>query len=142
MAVKKGLIPLFNENEISEGLDDNIEDIEEKTVKVFQFVGEGFVNDCKALRTYNDVTGNLRASLGYTIAVDSKVKQVYNPGDKPKGKSKADSLGRRLAKGKGVVLVGVAGMEYAADVEARGKDVLTGPAIIAEQKLKELMILI
>jgi hypothetical protein len=142
MAVKKGLIPLFREQDIEEGLDGNIEDITDNTVKVFQFVGEGFVNDYRGLRTYNDVTGNLRASGGYTIAVDAKVEESNNPGGTPEGKRKADSLGRRLAKGKGVVLVGVAGMEYAADVEARGKDVLTGPALIAEQKLKELMLLI
>lgn len=142
MAIKKGLIPLFRNEDIEEGLDDNIEDIEQNTVKVFQFVGEGFINDYRSLRTYRDQTGNLRASGGYTIGVDGQVEEENNPGDTPEGKRKASSLGRRLAKGKGVVLVGVAGMEYAADVEARGKDVLTGPAILAEQKLKELMLLI
>ena len=142
MAIKKGLIPLFSEKDVSDGLDDNIEDIEQNTVKVFQFVGEGFINDYRGLRTYKDVTGNLRASGGYTIAVDAKVVDDNNSGDTPEGKSKAANLGRRLAKGKGAVLVGVAGMEYAADVEARGKDVLTGPALIAQQKLKELMLLI
>lgn len=142
MAIKKGMIPMFRNEDISKGLDDNIEDIEQNTVKVFQFVGEGFINDYRSLRTYRDQTGNLRASGGYTIAVDAKVEEDNNTGDTPTGKQKAASLGRRLAKGKGVVLVGVAGMEYAADVEARGKDVLTGPAIIAQQKLKELMLLI
>ena len=142
MVVKKGMIPLFTDKEVSDGLDDNVEDIMDNTVKVFQFVGEGFVNDYRGLRTYKDQTGNLRASGGYTIAVDAKVVDDNNTGETPEGKSKAATLGRRLAKGKGVVLVGVAGMEYAADVEARGKDVLTGPALLAEQKLKNLMVLI
>ena len=142
---KPSLIPVHNKHDIDESVNEFVDSIEMKTIKVFQYVGEGFVNDYRSLRTYKDVTGNLRASGGYTIAVDAAIEAENNDGGDqptPEGTRKARNLGKQLAKGKGIVLVGVAGMEYGADVEARGKDVITGPALLAEKKLKELMLLL
>ncbi len=145
MAVKKGkptLIPMFRQRDIDNDLDEFVEEKRVNVLKVFQFSAEQFVNGCRNLRTYNDVTGNLRSSTGYVIAVDSTIKEKdVSGGDNPtpEGTRKAFSVGRRLAKGKGVVLVGVAGMEYGRSVEARGKDVITGPAKEAQETLTRLM---
>lgn len=145
MAVKKGkptLFPLFRQKDVDNEVDGFVDEQEQKFVKVLQYVGESFVNEARNLRTYRDVTGNLRSSTGYVVAVDSQIKTEDTGGGDdptPKGTSKAKSLSHRLAKGKGLVLVGVAGMEYGSAVEARGRDVITGPTKNAEKLLKELI---
>jgi hypothetical protein len=87
------------------------------------------------------VTGNLRSSIGYVVAVDATVEiEAINTSDKAEGISRGKALAHSLATDKGAtVLIGVAGMEYGVNVEARQKDVITGPSLIAKQELSELL---
>lgn len=122
-------------------------------------VGEAFVARARENNTYRDRTGNLRSSIGYVILYNGE--QIYQSfkkfpaGDQkeePKVKKKMgapkitakdgvyqakaviDESKRKFPKG--FVLIGVAGMDYAAAVESKGKDVLTGSSIQAEADLK------
>ena len=141
------LIPGHNQRDINRGIDRNVDEIIDNEVRVMQYTGEEFVNNCRDLRTYNDITGNLRSSIGYAVAVDAKIKTMAITGGegspkgvKPKGKSKGESLANRLARDKNsTVLIGVAGMEYASSVEARNKDVITGPSLIAKRNFEDLI---
>lgn len=142
MGVKRGFIPLFTEGQIDKDVDKFVDEIEDQVIKVFQYVGETFVNDARSIRTYNDVTGNLRASIGYVVAVDTTtVGEDISGGDRPRavGISTAKSLTNRLKKGKGIALIGVAGMHYSRDVEARGRDVITKSQIRAKALLRDLI---
>ena len=77
------------------------------------------MNEARSKRTYQDRTGNLRASIGYAVVKNgSAVKQ-----------NELNDFGRqKIQEGpsSGIYLIVFAGMEYALYVEAKGYDVLTG----------------
>ncbi|GAH74567.1 unnamed protein product, partial [marine sediment metagenome] len=102
-------------------------------------VGENFVNDARNIKTYKDQTGNLRSSIGYIIARDGNIIQENIEG-KAEGRAQAKEIANEVLRenNKGFVLIVVAGMEYAAAVESKGYDVITGsvPAAKALLKLK------
>lgn len=136
------LIPAFNLDDRFKELDDFEEEKISKALKIFQFVGEKFVNRARSLRTYRDITGNLRSSVGYLIAKFGKTEDSSFPGDKPKGKAKGKELAEEKVGKDGIILIGVAGMEYSEDVEARGKDVIAGSAKLAQKEVNDLLRLI
>lgn len=88
------------------------------------------VNEAKLQETYADQTGNLRASIGYVIFFNGeKVAGSFASGTgQEKGKAFSETVAKKYSKGFVVVLV--AGMEYAAYVEAKGYDVLTGSSFM------------
>lgn len=120
-------------------IDDFVHEKEDNMVAALQYTGEKYVNDAREGGTYRDITGNLRSSIGYLIATDGQVTEESFPGDKAEGTSAGKRLALKEAKGKGIVLVGTAGMEYAQSVEARGKDVITKFANAAQKTLKSLI---
>lgn len=112
-------------------------------------IGEECVKIARERGNYNDITGNLRSSIGYCILVDGKVVREGRPvtfsakkGDGAKGAEQGQALLDTL-KAKfpwGVVLIVCAGMEYAAYVEeVRHKDVLTSAEHVSEKMVKELL---
>lgn len=106
--------------------------IDSAIVSRFIFIGETFVINARSKTAaeggFNDQTGNLRSSICYVVFKDG-IKR--SPGNIP-------DLSRKLVeelKSKhlsGYVLIVVAGMNYAAAVESKGKDVLTGSSIKAK----------
>jgi hypothetical protein len=110
-----------------------------------QYVGETFVNNARSKTPeeggFYDQTGNLRSSIGYVILKDGK-KMNFSGFEKLKNGSLGQQRGQHLIKElsknypTGFVLICVAGMEYAAAVESKGKDVLTGSSIIAKKDLQ------
>jgi len=91
------------------------------------------VERAKQTNTYKDRTGNLRSSIGYVLyhngkEISRQFEIVKDGGD---GIRKGSALAREVASeyGKGFVAVVVAGMNYAAYVEAKGKDVITGSSL-------------
>lgn len=115
----------------------------------FEQIGEECVKTARELGDYNDITGNLRSSIGYTILVDGQPVVKGDPkqysgknGNGAKGVAEAQALLSTL-KAKfpwGVVLIVCAGMEYAAYVEdVRHKDVLTSAEHVAERMIKQLL---
>lgn len=113
--------------------------------RMFGKVGEGFINDARLEGDYKDQTGNLRSSIGYGIGLNGQTETI-KPADLTlqgfKGKAAAQEYGEQLLAeetGKGIVLVGFAGMEYAKDVENRKKDVVTGAGKRATRKLRMIM---
>lgn len=87
---------------------------------------------------FNDVTGNLRSSIGFAIVDHGSIKNENYEGKGSLGKQEAKNFIREL-KGDfedGYALIVVAGMGYAAAVESKGKDVITGSSLEAESILK------
>jgi hypothetical protein len=85
--------------------------------------GEQFLSDCRNERTYQDQTGNLRASLGYFVFKGNTL--LVGDGDET-----ARSVLNEIPKDAGVYyLIGVAGMNYAAAVEAKGYNVISNQTI-------------
>jgi hypothetical protein len=109
-------------------------------IEALKYVGEAFINKARNLRTYKDRTGNLRSSIGYLIALDGKQLEI-NLMASGEAKQMAEETFREtlIRYNKGFVLIGVAGMQYAASLESRGYDVITGSSIQAEKILRNLM---
>lgn len=107
-----------------------------------RLVGEKFITNARNTNTYKDRTGNLRASIGYVIYKNGElVEQNFSGGT---GGSNAEKVSKAVLKDfpKGYVLIVVAGMEYAAAVESKGFDVITGASLLADDDIKREMQLV
>lgn len=131
------------------GLQAKMKDIVELLIKQLSYIGEECIRIARESGSYNDITGNLRSSIGYVILYDGKPVQYgaskqYSgeKGDGADGPPAAEALLKKLqAKFPwGVVLIVCAGMKYAAYVEAvHHKDVLTSAELKAEHLAKQLL---
>lgn len=106
-------------------------DTTRRIVTMLSKLGEECVNEARKNGSYRDDTGNLRSSVGYLIAVDGRVQiQSFKPIEKAKdgetGVKKAEAFAHDVVKKypHDIVLIIVAGMEYASFVANRGYDVL------------------
>jgi len=144
MSKNAGFTPMFSDDEIDQWFDIFKEEAEEQIFIHLAAAGEMFVKYARELHTYEDQTGNLRSSIGYMIVHDG-ISEFENFQQSDKGSDKEQGLGkgRQLAEAialsysSGYVLIGVAGMQYAAAVEAKGYDVVTGACMQAEIWLKK-----
>lgn len=135
MARVSGLIPLFGGRQVQNVLDQFVERQERNTHQSLQYLGEEFVNKARLSGNYTDRTGNLRSSIGYIIlhngkVVDENFKLSEKGTDRNSGLKMASKVANEVATQypQGWVLIGVAGMEYAAYVEAKNYDVISGSA--------------
>lgn len=120
----------------------------EAAITALNYVGLECVKEARQNGKYTDRTGNLRSSIGYAILEDGK--PIKKSGFERVKATAADAQGQsealitRLAAtyNTGLVLVVVAGMDYAAYVEARGYNVLNSAETLAKtlvpQMLKQL----
>lgn len=145
MAGLNGLKAMFSMNQVRNVLQEKVNSAEQKSIESMQYLGEEFVNNARAIDTYDDQTGNLRSSIGYIILKDGEVIdenfRLSNKGtDRNSGMEKAKEYIQEIAaqNSKGLVLIGVAGMNYAAAVESLGYDVITGSAPNAND-IKDLL---
>ena len=137
------LKPLFSGSSVDE--DRLIAIFQKKMLMLLQAAGEQFVKIAREEGSYKDRTGNLRSSIGYVIISDGTILEYafQKAGEGSEGDKGVD-VGYELAKKistsytTGMVLIGVAGMNYALAVEAiKGLDVITGASIQTEQWLKK-----
>ena len=131
------LIPGFSQGDVDGRINRFAVSIEQRIIWTLAMVGENFVNDARNIRTYKDQTGNLRSSIGYIIARDGNIIQENIEG-KAEGRAQAKETANEVLREnkKGFVLIVVAGMEYAAAVESKGYDVITGSVPAAKALLK------
>lgn len=138
---------------IQRAIDRRLNQLLANCVEVLQYVGEqvlGYARD-PGRRRYQDQTGNLTSSIGYVVLMDGKVmhesdfvqlqpKQGVKPG-KVSGSSQGRKFLKRVAQenGEGLALIMVAGMPYAAYVEAMGLDVLDSAEIKAEELVRKMI---
>lgn len=133
------IVPKFTKADIRKMIGAKKEAIKNAILLNLQRIGEIFVRNARLNDTYKDQTGNLRSSIGYVVLYNGQ--QIYEDFENKGGPAGVDTA-KKIAdevKGKfpkGFVLIGVAGMEYAAAVEAKGYDVITASSIEAETNLK------
>jgi hypothetical protein len=143
MAIK----PTFTKADLQKRFDAFVDMVQQKQIARLQQLGEMCLTEARMNKGYMMQTGALTSSTGYTIFVDgvalhtqfdaasgaeSNAAQV---GMKT-GESLAESVGKQT---KGVALVVVAGMNYAAYVEAKGYNVLSSAEHLAQRELPRLM---
>jgi uncharacterized NAD-dependent epimerase/dehydratase family protein len=143
-----GLRPKFTNADIDTYVMEQYQEAEKKLIEVMQFVGEGFIKEARSMTKqmggFGDITGNLRSSIGYVIVKDGNViKETVYVSDKGTDRRTGVKTGERfmeeISKGEGLRLYGVAGMEYAAEVESRGYNVISVQADMALVELKEIL---
>lgn len=145
MAKLNDITPDFNWNQIERQLADFREYVIDQEVEKLRFIGEQFANKARNKQgegqAYQDRTGNLRHSIGFAIIKNGEIIDL----NLDQGHSEAHENARMLAGQfagqytEGLVLVGFAGMEYAAAVEAKGYDVITGSTPSIQELMSELM---
>ncbi len=124
-----GLRSLFRGKQIESIFNKFDESVHNDILRTLQFVGEEFVNNARLKGNYKDQTSNLRSSIGYIILLDGKVIQNNFSGNR-EGQSNGKKVAKEVSQKypEGYVLIGVAGMNYAAYVEAKNLDVISGSA--------------
>lgn len=141
MAIKR----ITTDAEITQNLEKKIEELRMKIIEVFKYVGEQAVNEARNNHRYRNQTGNLQSSIGYCVLEDGKVIfggqdsfEVVNNGTQGLKEGRA-FLQRLISEhSSGLVLIVVAGMEYAAYVEAKNLNVLDSAEQLAERLLPQL----
>ena len=125
----------------------------QRVIASLQYVGETVVNEIRTshISDWNDQTGNLRSSIGYILAVDgqpmnmSGFERVDGP-DRDKTTKDGSESGKSYAQSlcslypKGIALIVVAGMEYAAYVEAMENKVVLAQGEMEARKMVAEMI--
>ena len=132
------------EGAISEFIGQQVERVTSALIYNLCAVGEQVLNQARSTNSYKDQTGNLRSSIGYVVAVDGEVVQsssfevVKDGADGSRdGKSYALDLVKQFPEG--IVLIVVAGMNYASYVSAKGYDVLDSSEVLADRLVPEIL---
>ena len=133
---------LWDINDIAKDLDKFAKGIEVAVVEALNFIGDDIITKAKNKQTYTDRTANLRSSIGYVITNGSKRLNTDFKNGAGSGKSIGLNVAKELIASEPAGVVGlliVAGMEYAAAVEAmEGLDVISGSLPSESEFRKEL----
>lgn len=130
--------------EIDRYITGRVEAIKKALVYNLCAVGEQVLNAARLTNSYKDQTGNLRSSIGYVVAVDGEIVQMSSfdtvkegrEGSRG-GKEYAMQLVRDFPHG--IVLIVVAGMNYASYVSAKGYDVLDSSELLADKLVPQML---
>jgi len=140
-----GLVPIFTNAQVAAEIALRLQRIHQAIIAALKRLGEECVRVARIEGNYIDQTGNLRSSIGYVLVangviVDSNFDTANSDQD-----GKGVATGRAFAEEKarqystGYALIVVAGMNYAAAVESRSRDVLTSSEIYAKQRLPVML---
>lgn len=118
----------------------------ESIINTFAFIGESCITESRNNGKYVDRTGNLRSSIGYAVLYNNKVvRKGGNTSGTDEGKESAQTFSVELVDKVqsyfpgGIILIVVAGMNYATYVEALGLNVLASGKLLAEKLVPEMM---
>ena len=108
-----------------------------------QALGEECVNEARTHKTYTVQTGALSSSTGYFVFLDGVA--VHENFEAVLGNTEGVKVGQNLAHKvaqnykNGVLLVVVAGMNYAIHLEAKGYNVLTSAELYAKKEMPAIV---
>ena len=142
-----GIKPNFTKVDIQKMFEERTRQIEQAIITNLAFLGEECIKQARENGNYIDQTGNLRSSIGYVIYVNgrplsSDFKDYQgSKGNSGEGKKAGEALAKSVASKhkQGVVLVVVAGMNYALYVESKNRDVLSSAEHLAEKELPKML---
>ena len=138
--------PNFTRNDVKNHFDKFLDVVEKRSIARMKYLGEMCVTHARSIPAdigYKDQTGALRSSTGYTvflngIAVHENFKSVNGNSEGIEAAKKlCDEVAEKYPEG--ILLVVVAGMNYAILLESEGRDVLTSAEQIAEYELPQMI---
>lgn len=129
-----GVSPKFGNGVVSAVVEKFQERLESATLLTLKYLGENLAKYAKDNHTYTDQTGNLTNSIGYAV-VRNKELVYYSESQPGVGANTALQTALKMARScsSAYSLIIVAGMNYAAYVEAKGYNVI----LPAELKAKK-----
>lgn len=143
MAIK----PNFTKDDVRKRFDAFLNEVEKKQIARLQRLGEMCLVEARTNKGYMMQTGALLSSTGYEVFVDGVA--IHSQFDAASGAESnaaemgiksGQSIAETIGKGtKGIALVVVAGMNYAAYVEAKGSNVLSSAEHLAERELPRML---
>lgn len=137
----------FTKEDVKRRFDAFLDEIERKQIARLQRLGEMCLTEARNNKGYMMQTGALTSSTGYQVFVDGVA--IHSQFDAASG-AESEAAARGMKSGqtiaekvgketKGVALVVVAGMNYAAYVEAKGYNVLSSAEHLAERELPRML---
>ena len=142
-----GIKANFTKDDVRKQFDEFLDMVEQKQIARLQRLGEMCLIEARNNKGYMMQTGALLSSTGYEVFVDGVA--IHSQFDAAsgaaseaaaKGIKSGQTIAEKIGKEtKGVALVVVAGMNYAAYVEARGKNVLSSAEHLAERELPRML---
>ncbi len=142
-----GVTANFTKDDVKARFDAFLDMVKQRQIERLQQLGEMCLIEARTNKGYMMQTGALLSSTGYQVFVDGVA--IHSQFDAASGAqseatAKGIKAGQELAESigketKGVALVVVAGMNYAAYVEAKGKNVLTSAEHLAERELPRML---
>lgn len=148
-----GIRATFNMGDVASRLRGCVDVVTNEQVRMLQQLGEKCVEHMRNEHPndWQDRTGNLRSSVGYMVFVDGVAVHSSSFGQVPAHEPETGlemnggAIGQDLCRTigeehpTGMCLVVVAGMNYAAYVEAKGRDVIAGAEQLAERELPRMI---
>lgn len=139
-----GIKQITPASEIDRYIEQQVERIIKATIYNLQFIGERCLNAARETNSYKDRTGNLRSSFGYVIVCDGKIAYqsdfevvLHGETGAKSGIQYAKEVARQFPEG--IVLIVVAGMNYAAYVSAKGYDVMDSAELLADKLVPQIL---
>lgn len=139
--------PKFTRADVQKRLDAFLSVVHKRQIECLQALGEMCLTEARNNKGYMMQTGALLSSTGYTIFVDGVA--LHSQFDAASGAEsnaaqngikEGQALAEKVGKNtKGVALVVVAGMNYAAYVEAKGYNVLSSAEHLAQRELPRML---
>lgn len=142
-----GIKANFTQEDVRKRFDAFLTAIEKRQIARLKLLGEMCLIEARNNKGYEMDTGALTSSTGYQVFVDGvavhtkfEAESGAKSGAAATGMKAGQGIAERVGKGtKGVALVVVAGMNYAAYVEARGYNVLSSAEHLAERVLPRML---
>ncbi|MBP3768387.1 MAG: HK97 gp10 family phage protein [Prevotella sp.] len=131
-------------NALGQYLERKVSDLRRVLLNNLIYVGEEAVKEARQRGRYKDQTGNLRSSIGYCI-LDDGVPVTFGGFKVVKDGRQGAQQGRKFLDSlisehsTGLVLIVVAGMEYAQYVEAMNLNVLDSAEQLAERLVPQMI---
>ncbi len=142
-----GIKAQFTQEQLKRRFDAFLAMVKKKQIARMQRLGEMCLIEARNNKGYMMQTGALLSSTGYTIFVDGVA--LHSQFDAASGAESnaaqngikaGQALAEKVGKNtKGVALVVVAGMNYAAYVEAKGYNVLSSAEHLAQRELPRML---
>lgn len=139
----------FQMSDIAKIIQEDTQEWLDELMETFREQGREFTKRARAKTKaeggFGNITWNLRSSIGYCLVYQGRVIETYFPPIKggTEGEQKGEDYAREIAllvdEADGVMLVMVAGMEYAAFVKAKGYDVIQSSSATFETQIKQLL---
>lgn len=127
---------------IEKHIDNEVAKVRRLIIRNLAYVGESCITVARTKGSYTDRTGNLRSSVGYVIVEDGDIIQMAGfDGKGSIGKKEGRAFAEELARiyNEGIVLIIVAGMNYASYVAAKGFDVLDSAELQADKLVPQML---